>query len=111
MTMKPTVEIPAGEFKAKCLKLMDKVARSREPIVITKRGKPVAKLVPMEAAGPRAPLFGYLAGSAEIRGDIVSAPEAEWAVLSGEEDALYADLPQPAAKGRVVRSRLKRRRK
>jgi prevent-host-death family protein len=38
------MEIPAGEFKAKCLQLMDQVARSRESIVSTKRGKPVAKL-------------------------------------------------------------------
>ena len=111
MTMKPIVEVPAGEFKAKCLKLMDKVARSRAPIVITKRGKPVAKLVPMEDARPRAPLFGYLADSAQLRGDIVGGPEADWAALSGEEDSLYADLPKPAAKGRVVRSRLKQRRK
>jgi prevent-host-death family protein len=40
------MQIPAGEFKAKCLKLMDQVARSGVPIVITKHGKPVAKLVP-----------------------------------------------------------------
>ena len=35
--------IPAGEFKAKCLKLLDKVAEKRETLVITKRGKPVAQ--------------------------------------------------------------------
>lgn len=86
------MEIPAGEFKAKCLQLMDQVARSREPIVITKRGKPVAKLVPPDKPEPRAPLFGYMAGTADIRGDIVKMPHAEWAALSGEEDYLYADL-------------------
>jgi prevent-host-death family protein len=69
------MRIPAGEFKAKCLKLMDQVARSREPIVITKRGKPVAKLVPPDEAEARAPLFGYLAGTVSIQGDIVNAPE------------------------------------
>jgi prevent-host-death family protein len=86
------MEIPAGEFKAKCLQLMDRVARSREPIVITKRGKPVAKLVPPDEPEPRAPLFGYMAGTAEIRGDIVNVPPLEWAALAGEEDHLYADL-------------------
>ena len=39
--------IPAGEFKAKCLKLLDEVAEKRKPLVITKYGKPVAQVVPM----------------------------------------------------------------
>ena len=46
-------EIPAGGFKARCLKLMDRVRATRRPIVITKRGKPVARLVPMEGPPPR----------------------------------------------------------
>ena len=41
--------VPATEFKANCLRLMDEVAKQRRPIVITKRGKPVAKLVPIPA--------------------------------------------------------------
>ena len=41
------MEIPAGKFKATCLKLMDRVAATGEPIVITKRGKPLARLVPV----------------------------------------------------------------
>jgi len=40
--------VPAGEFKAHCLQLMDEVAATGQPIIITKRGKPVAKLVPLE---------------------------------------------------------------
>jgi len=40
--------IPAGRFKAQCLKLLDEVAESGETIVVTKRGKPVAKLEPVE---------------------------------------------------------------
>lgn len=91
------MDIPAGEFKAKCLQLMDRVARTREPIVITKRGRPVAKLVPPDDPQPRAPLFGYMAGSAEIHGDIVRTPELEWSALSGEEDELYAGLGTPAS--------------
>jgi prevent-host-death family protein len=104
------VEIPAGEFKAKCLQLMDKVARSREPIVITKRGKPVAKLIPADAPSPRAPLFGYMAGTAEIRGDIVETPQPEWSVLSADEDDLYAGLaPGSAAEVREPPRRYRRK--
>ena len=40
-------EISAGKFKATCLKLMDRVASTGEPVIITKRGKPLAKLVPI----------------------------------------------------------------
>ncbi|MCY4036554.1 MAG: type II toxin-antitoxin system Phd/YefM family antitoxin [bacterium] len=43
--------IPAGEFKAKCLKLMDEVNETGVPIVITKRGKPVSRLLPAEGEG------------------------------------------------------------
>jgi prevent-host-death family protein len=44
---KKMVKIPAGEFKAKCLKIMDQVKNYHEEIIITKHGKPVAKLVPI----------------------------------------------------------------
>jgi hypothetical protein len=57
----------------------------------------VAKLVPPDEPEPRAPLFGYMAGTADIRGDIVNMPHLEWAALSGEEDDLYADLAPRAA--------------
>ncbi len=53
------MEISAAEFKAKCLKIMDEIARTRKPIVITKRGKPVAKLVPAELT-PRKPAGSYV---------------------------------------------------
>lgn len=62
--------IPAGEFKSKCLQLMDRVQRTRKPITITKRGKPVAKLVPVEQEQDE--WFGRLRGKMKIVGDIVS---------------------------------------
>lgn len=40
--------IPASQFKAKCLALLDEVAKNKQPLVITKRGKPVARVVPVE---------------------------------------------------------------
>jgi len=62
--------IAATEFKTHCLKIMDEVRDRRRSIVITKRGVPVAKLVPVGEA-PR-DVFGCLAGAIEIVGDIES---------------------------------------
>jgi antitoxin (DNA-binding transcriptional repressor) of toxin-antitoxin stability system len=52
--------IAAGRFKDLCLKLLDQVAAARAPIVITKRGKPVAQLVPYVAPGPVRSLAGSI---------------------------------------------------
>ena len=67
--------IGAGDFKSTCLKLLDEVARSRRPLVITKHGKAVAQLVPMP---PEAVLFGALGGSVVRSGDIVSPIDSTW---------------------------------
>ena len=103
------MDIPAGQFKAKCLQIMDQVARSRQPVTITKRGKPVAKIVPADEPAELEPLFGYMAGTAEIRGDIIQSPDVEWSALSGEEDLLYADLQTDSreAPGRPARRKRK----
>ncbi len=65
--------MPAAEFKARCLKVMEEVRATRETVIITKKGRPVAKLVPAEA--PSGDLFGCLAGTLEITGDIESPLE------------------------------------
>jgi prevent-host-death family protein len=67
--------IGAGEFKAKCLKLLDEVAETGEPLVVTKFGKPVAKIVPMPE--PRE-IFGAMKGSVLWEGDIISPIEGVW---------------------------------
>jgi len=72
----PARTIPAGQFKAKCLQIMDDVAQTREPIVITKFGKPVAKLVPIPPA--RVELIGAMRGSVLWEGDIISPIDVEW---------------------------------
>lgn len=64
-----TKRIPAGVFKAKCLKIMDQVQSRRETVIITKRGKPVAKLSPVEEMDD--PIFGFMKGKVTINGDIV----------------------------------------
>ena len=70
--------MPAGKFKAHCLKVMDQVRARRESVIITKKGVPVAKLVP--TGKPRSDLFGCMAGTAEILGDIQApvAPVKAW---------------------------------
>jgi len=70
--------IAAGEFKARCLSLMDDVQRTRETVVITKRGKPVAKLVPISV--DKDDFIGRLKGRIRIVGDIESpvVPPETW---------------------------------
>jgi prevent-host-death family protein len=75
--------IPAGEFKAKCLKIMDEVAATGVPVVVTKRGKPVVRLEPPAVVQPARSIFGALRGMAEIVGDPDSLvdpiiPAEEW---------------------------------
>lgn len=68
-------KIAAAEFKARCLTLMEDVRSTREPIIITKRGKPVAKLVPLESK--KDDWIGRLNGVFKVVGDIES-PIDEW---------------------------------
>ena len=70
--------IAAGEFKAKCLHLLDEVHQSRKEIVITKRGRAVARLLPVDEE--LLPVFGRMRGSAEILGDIVAPVGEKWNV-------------------------------
>jgi prevent-host-death family protein len=64
-------EVPAGEFKAKCLALLDQVAVTRQEIVVTKRGRAVARLVPIEKAPS-------LQGSVLQADDIVEPLDIVW---------------------------------
>jgi prevent-host-death family protein len=68
--------IAAGEFKAKCLHLLDEVQQTRMEIVITKRGRPVARLLPVEEKPPT--VFGRMKGSIKILGDIVGPTGEKW---------------------------------
>jgi prevent-host-death family protein len=73
--------ISAGKFKVHCLAIMDEVQAKRQAVVITKRGKPVAKLVPIEKE--RDDIFGFYKGKGKILGDVVApafTPE-EWGDL------------------------------
>jgi prevent-host-death family protein len=69
--------IPAGEFKSKCLKIMDMVKETHRPIIITKYGKPVAKLTPINEESPKS-LFGAMKGSVAVIEDITKPVDEEW---------------------------------
>lgn len=68
--------VTASEFKARCLQLMDEVNDRGEEIIITKRGRPVSRLVPYRERP--ATLFGMFAGEMKILGDIISPIDVEW---------------------------------
>jgi prevent-host-death family protein len=71
MSMVRAREVPAGEFKSKCLALLDQVALTRQEIVVTKRGRAVARLVPIEKAPS-------LRGSVLDADDIVEPIDVVW---------------------------------
>lgn len=73
--------VSAGTFKTNCLTLMDEVQAKREEVLITKHGKPVAKLVPVDSDTDD--IFGLFAGKVHITGDIISpaVPLEEWESL------------------------------
>jgi prevent-host-death family protein len=66
----------AGEFKAKCLQVMEQVATTGEPVVVTKRGKPVAQLGPVSRR-PKT-LRGFLKGRVKSGKDVVSPIDVRW---------------------------------
>jgi prevent-host-death family protein len=64
--------VPAGRFKAECLALLDRVEQTGEPVVVTKRGRPVAEVVPIRSTSRP------LKGSVTVRGDIVGPILDAW---------------------------------
>lgn len=73
-----------SEFKATCLAVIERVRRSGEPVLITKRGRPVAEVVPASQSGDGKRTLGSMAGTARIVSDIVApaTSESEWRALT-----------------------------
>ena len=72
--------ISSRKFKAECLKLMDEVQVRKCSIIITKRNKPIAKLVPIEQ--DKIQIFGKMKGTAHIIGDLIESTGKAWDVCS-----------------------------
>lgn len=71
-----TEYMKAGEFKAKCLKVMDRVKRTRRKIIITKRNIPVAELIPVDEKEITA--FGKMKGTVHVNGDLLAPIGEDW---------------------------------
>ena len=71
-------QMPVGDFKARCLSVVRKVQMTGEPVIVTRRGQPVVKVVPLERE--KSDLFGLMAGRVKIIGDIESPIPVEWEV-------------------------------
>jgi prevent-host-death family protein len=73
-------DISVSEFKARCLALVEEVAETHKMLIITKFGKPIAKVCPIENTKP--PLLGSWAGTVDVEGDIVHIDtSADWEAL------------------------------
>ena len=71
-------QMPVGAFKARCLAVMKKVKATGEPVVLTRRGEPIVKVVPVDRA--KNDIFGFMIGRVKIVGDIESPIPVEWEV-------------------------------
>jgi prevent-host-death family protein len=74
-------QMRASVFKAKCLAVMDDVQATGEPVIVTKRGKPVVKVVAVESE--KDDIFGFMAEKGTIMGDIESpvVPLKDWKIM------------------------------
>lgn len=78
VTMKRSQQMPAGEFKAKCLAVLDRVAQTKTTVIVTKHGRPVAQVVPIPPQKEQASLLG----SVTYHDDIVAPLGEAWDVES-----------------------------
>lgn len=72
------VEVAASDLKNGWHEYLDRVSRRGEEFVITRYGRPIARLAPVAVAEPRRPLFGSMAGTVTILGDIIEPIDVEW---------------------------------
>jgi prevent-host-death family protein len=73
-------QIPAGVFKARCLAVMKKVQSTGEPVVVTKRGVPIVKLVRVRAK--KDDIFGFAKHKIKFIGDVESPIPVEWGTIT-----------------------------
>jgi prevent-host-death family protein len=71
-------QMPVGAFKARCLLVMKQIQATGEPVVLTRRGEPIVKVVPVDRA--KNDIFGFMTGKVKIVGDIESPIPVDWEV-------------------------------
>ncbi|MBV2168841.1 MAG: type II toxin-antitoxin system prevent-host-death family antitoxin [Bdellovibrio sp.] len=73
-------KMPAGQFKAQCLMVMDRVKKYGQAVVVTKHGKPVVKVVPAQNDSEEEKMspFGSMSGTIEVQGDVVGSLSEKW---------------------------------
>lgn len=69
--------IPVSQLKARCSEVLDRVERHKQSLIVTRRGRPIARLVPFENdASPE--LYGSLRGTVRFHGDVIEPIDVEW---------------------------------
>ena len=76
MAQKKAVAVGAGDFKTRCLSIIEETREHHKSFIITKRGVPVARLVPFDEEPKE--LFGCLKGTLKMSGDIVEPLDVKW---------------------------------
>ena len=104
-------EVPISEFRTKCLALIERVRRTRKPLRVTLRGKPIADVVPTAAIKPvmdRVKWIGSMKGTVKILGDIVSPAidKDEWEVLRDPSRVLDPESHKIVQKVRAKKRKL-----
>ena len=102
-------EMGVTDFKAHCLEVMDRVSRTGTPVVVTRRGVALVKVVPAEPTLMGG--LGWLADRTEIVGDVEASlfPDAEWGAFARATDAQVAEAV-PSYRPRRGKSRMRSRR-
>jgi prevent-host-death family protein len=74
--------LPISRFKATCLAALERVRKTGEPLLVTKRGVPIAQVIPPPPPEAAPSAFGSMRGTTEELGDVVEPlPEADWEAL------------------------------
>lgn len=68
--------VQAGVFKARCLKMMDEVEKTKNPLIVTKHKIPIVKIVPIQ--NEKQTLFGKMRGTSRVKGDIIAPIDEAW---------------------------------
>ena len=75
---KTPIEVSASDLKNSWHEYLERVARGRQEVVVTRYGRPIAKLSPVEPHEETTGLFGWMSGTVTVHGDIIAPLDEEW---------------------------------